>query len=341
MSRFVNNDLTAFEKTVIDSVRSQYVLQYPGGDPDSLHWETTRKGDSRSLFLFYSKREGPTFFAKCSSTQQLTFGNEFDMLSGLKRNNAVANSVPEVTALIEDGDCSAIVEKAADGFLFPPVRLLQFWERRIVRSRIRSVLSWWKVLVESSRVRDQNNTVPARVELVREALLKCYGPTGLYSRCQGVLNRVAEFGAGTPVLSVVHGDLWRENILLRRDGILVLDWERAENLGLPLLDFLLFLSTLIDDSTQTGFVRVFFAENWLSESVRDCLNEACEFLGLSRSQAEDLFFFFLCIMSSQGMRLSGRHMEWDSNWRARLDVAMKNRESVSLLFGKLAEESRN
>jgi hypothetical protein len=86
-----------------------------------------------------------------------------------------------------------------------------------------------------------------------------------------------------------------------------------------------------------GFVAVFWGDNWLSGLVGKYVQGACEFLGLSRSEAQALFYYFLFMMSSQVMRLFGLNTVWDENWHVRLQCALQNQEAVSRLFRALPE----
>lgn len=329
-------DLTPFEWTIVESVRSAYRDQYPGHPPDSLTWRKTVKADHRSIFIFFGcGKDVPVFFAKSSSGGATSFRKEFSMLQRLGRNPDFVNSIPHAVQLLEEGDNCAIIENAVVGNMFAPVRPGRIWKRRQVRAHVESVFSWWTQLVTEFPGNFERGRVPRQVELVRQAFIECHGSGEVFSGCAGLLERVAAFGASPPVLSVVHGDLWRENIFCSDRGIVVVDWERTEDAGLPLLDFLLFLSTLIDDRGEEGLVEAFWADTWLSRMVGEYLERACRFLQLSRGEAEDLFYYFLFMMSSQVMRLFGISTEWDRDWLRRLECALRNRASVRSLFRNL------
>jgi len=336
MNQNTSGKLTPFEEVLVDSVRAIYCKQFPERHADSLHWRKTQKDKYRSTFLFSARGEDhPTYFAKTSSSAATSFKKEFDTLTRLTQNRGVAASIPEVIEFLQEGESCAIVERASAGHLFEPVRVRKFWKKREVSTHMDNVLSWWETLVEAFPGNDKKNLISLQIEYARSAFLERHGSTEVYDSCRDMLARVEAVGAATPVLSLVHGDLWRENIFCRANGICVLDWERTDDVGFPLLDVLLFLSTLIDDSSQSGMIKVFWGRNWLSSVVRERLNRACSFLRLSRSEAEDLFYFFLFTMSSQVMRLFRVRAEWDENWYRRLSCALKNRVSVRMLFSDL------
>jgi hypothetical protein len=341
MTERISGELTSFEKMLVDSVADLSREDAGGRHGGPLRWHRTQKGEDRSIFVFYQHRSSsPAFFAKASSHPGVSFEREFNVLRQLGQDTEVVKSLPEVVAYIQDAGCSAIVERAVDGIIFPPVGLRRFWQRPSVRAHVASVLSWWRTLVRTFPGSDGERLLIRQIDEIRAAFLKRHNNNDLFSGCEEVLERVATFASARPMLSVVHGDLWRENILCQRTGgIVVLDWERSEKVGLPLLDVLLFLSTLIDDSSQSGMANSLWMDNWLSKTVRSHLVEACSFLNLSRAEAEDLFFFFMITMSSQAMRLFGLRTEWDENWYHRLNCALQNRESVHALFSTLPEET--
>ena len=328
--------LTVFEKKIVEYVRSIYCQQFGDQRPESLHWKKIEKGAHRRIFLFFGNAEkAPLYFAKTISDSVTSFKMEFETLTLLNRNERFAATTPQALGFLEDNGRSALVEFAVTGRATGEVQLWHRWRKAEVHAQIESVFSWWKSLVKSFPGDVNNFSISCQMEDVKQAFLSCHGETEHFPEFDKVLARVAEFGRVRNHLSLVHGDLWRENILYRDNGIFVFDWERAQEAGFPLLDFLLFLSTIVNDSSVSGMNEVFFEENWLSKIVNSYMTSACEFLGLSRAEAEDLYFYFLFMMSSQVKRLFGLQSDWDKNWYLRFEYALRHRESVQRLFREL------
>lgn len=330
---------SVFEHSLTGIVDAHHRRQKPGDTSGSVLCKIAQKGKSRRLLLFFEKdNDKPLYFAKSASNPDISFRKEFEVMQLLGRIEELANTIPTPITYVEEMGCSALVESAVIGQPIHTIRVWEHWKRRKVAHSVDRVHAWWTTLVKLTPRPHHGAYIAKQVDEVVDAFVRCHGSAKLSVELQRILERVKYFGHTKARLSLVHGDLWCGNILETRDGIVIVDWERTTDAGLPLLDILLFLSTLVDDISVKGLRDALFCRNWLSKIACDYLIKACRFLKLSQNEAEDLFIYFLTMMSSQVMRRFGTHSVWDMNWYHRLEFVLENETAVKNLFHELVEE---
>lgn len=104
--------------------------------------------------------------------------------------------------------------------------------------------------------------------------------------------------AGEPI-SLVHGDLYAENVIARDDRLFVIDWSWFTHIGVPLMD----LATLTMPHAKNGPLSAFAAEvidTYCFESGRDA-SDVSERLPFAEALSRLLFLDWLVVRRRRGI----------------------------------------
>ncbi len=109
---------------------------------------------------------------------------------------------------------------------------------------------------------------------------------------------IAEKLAGEPI-SLVHGDLYAENIILRGDRLFIIDWSWFTLLGVPLMD----LATVTMDHPKNGAFKQYRSElidAYCFESGRH-VDDVTKLLPMAEALSRLLFLHWLVERRSRGI----------------------------------------
>jgi hypothetical protein len=111
-------------------------------------------------------------------------------------------------------------------------------------------------------------------------------------------NVVAAKLAGEPI-SLVHGDLYAENVILRANRLFIIDWSWFTILGVPIMD----LATLASDHFKNGSLRQFkddVIDAYCYESGRD-VKDVVAILPMAEALSRLFFLHWLVERRSRGI----------------------------------------
>ncbi len=117
-------------------------------------------------------------------------------------------------------------------------------------------------------------------------------------RLSKLANQLALKLAGEPI-SLVHGDLYAENIIIRSDRLWIIDWSWFAMLGVPLLD----LATIASDHFKNGAFAKFrndVVEAYAYESARQ-VKDVFELLPYAEKLGRVLFLDWLIERRNRGI----------------------------------------
>jgi hypothetical protein len=119
---------------------------------------------------------------------------------------------------------------------------------------------------------------------------------------RGYLKRSVDIIKGKNIdLFLKHGDFCRQNILVSKDKIGLIDWEFSQKSVFPLYDIFFFFTTYYFQAIKNGsveehldcFKHTFFDENEYSHLIKNCLIEYCQELNIDFGLIQVFFPMFL------------------------------------------------
>jgi hypothetical protein len=208
----------------------------------------------------------------------------------------LAASCPAIWGPFDSGPGAVVtVQRYLPGFPAYAQLRVSAWPRGLVAGQLAAVAQWlsrfWAATAQPARSLDEN-LVQEHIEkpllLARERLGRRAVPeAGL----QATL-KAARTSIGQPVTIVAqHGDLWSANLLVRRAGLAVVDWEHFVPEALPAFDMLLFCTAYAMDfpwrpfgwvDHRAAFARTFLRHTWFARHVKRFLGRCCASSGLPR-----------------------------------------------------------
>ncbi len=271
-----------------------------GLDLERHRWGLWARGLYRSqkvlFYLFAGTSEAPDLVVKMvrDSSFNARLENEYHALSRLRGlSSAHRDHVPEVLFLGHPGSLSAVGERVVEGAPFTSRT-----DGSADCTLARQAIDWLTDVacdtarpIAAQRVADTLGELCSRFE----AIYKPQAAEGAFLRQQ--IARVA--ASPWPVPAVLqHGDPGPWNLRVRADGrVVFLDWEAAEEQGMPLWDLFYFLRSYVLLGRVRGvqrrlesFSATFLTDSPLSALVRQAVEEYCIRVGLHPSLVEPLFF---------------------------------------------------
>jgi len=127
----------------------------------------------------------------------------------------------------------------------------------------------------------------------------------------------------------VHGDFWRDNIIVKNDNIYIIDWEKSKLNGFPIFDIYLFCFTYFDDdSFMYNFVKSYDQLSEINRLLRYIMFNAINYLSYNKYQALIMMELFLYEMCVQGYLYYDKSTRADFDWRNRLNFFLKNKKLI-------------
>jgi hypothetical protein len=203
---------------------------------------------------------GPAFVVKVPTTRpaQRAVRNEGDALSALaeRRLGPLAATIPRAVGYLSSEGLVALVSTALPGV--PMTVGYHGWRhtarRRNVRRDFAAAGAWLADLQDRTVGPRQRITLPAEASAVIRQRFRDHPDIAPVSRRLAVA--AERLGAFSTPRTVVHGDYWFGNLLLRRGRVVgVVDWESAVMSGEPLRDvarFPLSYALYLDRHTRAG-----------------------------------------------------------------------------------------
>jgi hypothetical protein len=311
-----------------------------GLDLERHRWGLWARGHYRSqkvlFYLFAGKSETPDLVVKMvrDSSFNARLENEYHVLSRLRRlSSPLRDHLPEVLFLGHPGNLSAVGERVVEGAPFTSrtdgsadcilARQTIDWLTDVACETARPVAA--------QRVADTLGELCSRFEAI-------YKPPA--AEVAFLREQIARIAASPwPVPAVLqHGDPGPWNLRVRADGrVVFLDWESAEEQGMPLWDLFCFLRSYVLLGRVRGvqgriesFSATFLTDSPLSALVRQAVEEYCIRVGLHSSLVEPLFF--TCWMHrafKESARLHPERLD-QGRFLALLRHCMPQRESPGL-----------
>ncbi len=271
-----------------------------GLDLERHRWGLWARGDYRSqkvlFYLFAGTAETPDLVVKMvrDASFNARLENEYRVLSRLRGlSSAHRDHVPEALFLGHPGNLSAVGERVIEGAPFTSRT-----DGSADCMHARQAVEW---LTDVARDTARPMAAPRVADVLRELCSRfeaIYNPAPAESTF--LRQQIARVAASPwPVPAVLqHGDPGPWNLCVRADGrVVFLDWEAAEEQGMPLWDLFYFLRSYVLLGRVRGvqrrletFASTFLADSPLSGLVRQAVEEYCVRVGLHPSLVEPLFF---------------------------------------------------
>lgn len=221
----------------------------------------------------------------------------------------VAASAPRVLSVRRGGGSAACVQSAVGGRPMPPRRGSDGLPDADEAERRFDVVSRWCAdLHRSTRVTagtaDRADDAGGIVDDLASAFDLDADERAYLDALRADLGRLA------PPRAVAHGDLTWHNVLVRRDGISVVDWSDASWAAPPLQDLFLFVTTFAHhtrrgrgrESFVAAFDAAYFGAGRYATVVARALRDHCDRVGVDRGLLEPLFGSFLATRAARELR---------------------------------------
>ncbi len=274
-----------------------------GIDLSNFRWGLSAKGDysSRKLlfFLFEGNNSQPTYIVKMvrDGIYNYRLDNEAQALNWLHANQvADSETLPQVVFSGHHAGLSIVGESIIAG---RPFRNMS--HNTATCPYAQSALDWLVDLGAETKVLDiaSPSEIAASLYLLLTRFVEVYEPTeDQRAFLVDQIERIRQSETAVPLV-FQHGDPGPWNMFVTPGGrVAVLDWEAAEQFGMPLWDLFYFMrSYSLDVGEKQGkddripaFTRQFLADTPLSQLFVETLQRYCEVTKLDPSLVEPLFY---------------------------------------------------
>lgn len=269
----------------------------------------SHEGGKISFLAFVDKQKKPTFIIKIlrDPNRNKRFFNEQDALIYLNSlNSSWQNSIPKLILCKKINHTWCLIESILEGKGMN-VHLAKNSLPNLHETKIHFYLAkkWlFKLNIKSQKeVLISTDFIESHIfQLIKKAQEKFFLKASEIKYLKKISASIEKRLGEKIKLFFRHGDFCRQNILINKSKIGVIDWEFSQPNSLPVYDLIFFLITYYHQAAEKGgiqgitncFKKTFFEKNDYSNLVRQLIINYCKELNI-RTNLVKLFFTTLIL----------------------------------------------